>query len=240
MDFVGAVKEVAPVLGVVPECAYVENDCTMTPEYLRHIWEGSTVAHKTNLVGRYLNSRGISHVPTCLRLHMSLKEPDSGEKMPCMLGVVRAVDGEALTMHRTFLDTDGNKANIAKPKKLLPGLKKLTGASIRLSGVPEDGRIGIAEGIETALSCYELLGIPTWAAVNSTMMGAWIPPKGIKSVVVFGDNDENHTGQAAAYSLAHRLMVQYKILTEVEIPETTGDFNDVLRNETLCKRAAMA
>lgn len=227
-DFIGAAKQLAPIVGALPQRAYVEHDQQVSPDYLRQIFKESTKAHPSNLVGFYLKSRGIETVPSCLRLHNDLKEPDTGQKMPCMLALVKAPDATALTMHRTFLDRNGQKADIEKPKKLLPGLKKLTGASIQLSDVPEDGLLGIAEGIETALSCFQLFNIPTWAAVSAGMLEAWIPPKGVKKVAVFADNDKNYTGQAAAYRLANRLVVKDRMVVDVEVPELPGDFNDVL------------
>jgi putative DNA primase/helicase len=52
-------------------------------------------------------------------------------------------------------------------------------------------------------------------------MKTWEPPAGVKSVVVFGDNDANFTGQDAAYTLAHRLAL-LKLAVEVMIPTAVG------------------
>ena len=65
--------------------------------------------------------------------------------------------------------------------------------------------LGIAEGIETAMSAATLFRLPCWAAINSCGLAAWVPPAGVSEVVVFGDNDPKFGGQAAAYNLAHRL-----------------------------------
>jgi putative DNA primase/helicase len=46
--------------------------------------------------------------------------------------------------------------------------------------------------------------------------------------VVFGDNDPNFVGQAAAYALARRVSTQNKIDTAVEIPRSGKDWNDEL------------
>ena len=87
--------------------------------------------------------------------------------------------------------------------------------------------LGIAEGIETALSASALHGVPVWAALNAGLLQEWTPPKDVKAVFVFGDNDASSTGQAAAYALAHRLKGKGLTVT-VEIPARTDtDWNDV-------------
>lgn len=59
-------------------------------------------------------------------------------------------DGRMVALHRTWLHTDGHKADV-------PSVKKQTGAAGPLAGAciplfkPMKGQIGIAEGIETAL-----------------------------------------------------------------------------------------
>jgi putative DNA primase/helicase len=73
-------------------------------------------------------------------------------------------------------------------------------------------------------------GVPVWSCVSSSLMESWAPPEGIKRVIVFGDNDANATGQAAAWSLAHRLNVE-GLHVEVRIPDLEGDWNDVLQGD---------
>jgi len=144
-----------------------------------------------------------------------------------MLAVFTSKEGKALTMHRTYLTSWGDKAEMEKTKKILPGLAKLTGGAIRLFEPTDDGKIGIAEGIETALACYEYFGVPTWSSVSSTLMESFEPPKGVKEVVVFADRDLNFAGQKAAYVLANRLAIKNKLKVSVELPEKPGeDFAD--------------
>jgi len=129
-------------------------------------------------------------------------------------------------MHRTYLDMEtAGKADIADPKKVMPPLKKMSGGAIRLFE-PEYETIGIAEGIETAIACTERFVIPTWAAISTSMMESFEPPKGIRKVYIFGDHDRNFAGQKAAYDLAHKLVIQHKLDVYVYIPEDPGDFLD--------------
>jgi putative DNA primase/helicase len=98
------------------------------------------------------------------------------------------------------------------------------GSAVRLA--EHDDVLGIAEGIETALSASALFRVPCWAALNAEMLRAWSVPSGVKSVVIFGDNDENFTGQAAAYALARKLTTD-GVKAEIKIPDRVGaDWND--------------
>jgi len=226
-DFKEAMEQVDGLLGGIKPCAVIE-DKKVSPEVLRNMFKGSEKAAIGNGGGRYLLGRGLDEYPDTLRFHPGIKEPDSGTVYPAMLAVVSMPDGEAVSMHRTFLDPETwGKAPVEKPKKLMPGLKKISGGAIRLW--PVEDCLGIAEGVETALACKVLFDIPTWSCISSTMMEAFIPPVGVKSVSIFADNDENYTGQKAAYVLANKLVLKYKLNVDVAIPDTHGcDFLDVL------------
>ena len=98
-------------------------------------------------------------------------------------------------------------------------------AAIRL--VPAGETLGIAEGIETALSASALFGVPCWAAMSAGMLAAWEPPPEARRIIIFGDNDANYVGQASEYALARRLRSDERVV-EVQIPAEAGsDWNDV-------------
>ena len=66
--------------------------------------------------------------------------------------------------------------------------------------------LGVAEGgLETALSAGLQHQIPVWACGDAGLFGKWQPPEFVKEVIIYGDNDANFAGHAAAYKLAHRL-----------------------------------
>ena len=86
--------------------------------------------------------------------------------------------------------------------------------------------LGIAEGIETALSASILFNVPGWAASPPACCRNGHRLR-VTTVFVFGDNDASSTGQAAAYALARRLKAK-GLTVSVEIPHATGrDWNDV-------------
>jgi putative DNA primase/helicase len=90
--------------------------------------------------------------------------------------------------------------------------------------------MGVAEGIENALSASILNdGMAVWSAVNGGLLSKWSPPESVQTVHIFADNDASFTGQAKAYALANRLVVQFKIKTMVHLPDEEGDWNDCLQ-----------
>jgi putative DNA primase/helicase len=93
----------------------------------------------------------------------------------------------------------------------------------RLWGMPTDGRLGVAEGVETALAAYKKFGIITWAAMTAFGVEKFEIPPGcnVDSLWIFGDNDHHYKGQSAAYSLAHRIQ-RTGIRVQVMIPEEIG------------------
>jgi putative DNA primase/helicase len=128
------------------------------------------------------------------------------------------------TVHRTYLTEDGHKV-----RKFVFGIPVPSGGAIRLA--PPAETMGVAEGIETALSAAMLWKMPVWATTGTPFLVKWKPPKIAKHIVVFGDNDQNFAGQKAAYDLAHRLVSEGRT-AEVRIPSLVGqDWNDVLQQQ---------
>ena len=88
--------------------------------------------------------------------------------------------------------------------------------------------MGIAEGIESALSAMKLFRTPTWSVLSTYGIETFEPLAEIERLIVFADNDANGTGQKAAYALAVRL--SGRIVVEVKFPKEPGaDWNDALR-----------
>ena len=177
---------------------------------------------------------GLMSFPPCLRTVYNVRyQSDCPSFHPAMIAMVTGPDGAPSTLHRTYLTDDGRKAPVIEPRRLMPG-NVSKGAAIRLA--PAGDVLGIAEGIETALSASALFGVPCWAAVNAGMLAAWQPPSEAKRIIIFGDNDSNYAGQAAAYALARRLGIGCMRVVDVQIPAEVGtDWNNVhqLRRQEL-------
>jgi len=229
IDFKTAVEEIKKVMGTAP-MEKQQPEVKMTKELMRKIYLESRLVESGDPVSLYLRNRGLSVMSNKLRYHPAGYEPETHTKMPTMLATYALPDSTAITMHRTFLTSHGNKADIVNPKKVLPALQEMRGGAIRLFE-PKDGLIAIAEGIETALAVTELTDIPCWSAVSAALLEGFEPPKGIKYVMIFSDNDKSFTGQKAAYALANRLTVQNKLTVEVHLPTQTGDWLDELNRK---------
>lgn len=87
---------------------------------------------------------------------------------------------------------------------------------------PAGTRIGIAEGIETALAASRLFALPFWAATSAALLEKWKPPPVARQIVIAADNDHSFVGQAAAFSLAKGLVRDGYDVT-VSIPKKPGD-----------------
>ena len=147
--------------------------------------------------------------------------------MPSLIAKVTDQDNKPVSIHRTYLTPEGKKAHVPHPKMLMAG-NIPDGSAVRLASFNDT--LGIAEGIETALSAHAIFGIPVWAAISAPMLVKWKPPPMVSKVVIFGDADHNFVGQSASYRLAQQLHKsgEYEKI-EVVIPSINGaDWNDVL------------
>lgn len=195
---------------------------------LAEAWRATQPIQPGDLAHRYLESRCIEELiyPKALRFAPKMRDGEGGIR-PCMVAMVGVYGaGKFSSMHRTFLKPDGSgKAEMESPRKLMAG-ELPEGACVALSDY-HGGPLGIAEGIETAMSASAMYEMPVWSAINSSLLAKWIPPQGCDDVAIFGDRDRKFGGEAAAYTLAHRLAVK-GINVTVHIPDQVGeDFNDI-------------
>jgi putative DNA primase/helicase len=65
-------------------------------------------------------------------------------------------------------------------------------------------------------------------------MSSWIVPTDVRELLVFADNDVNFAGQAAAFTLAHRIK-RTDLTIRIEVPPTIGlDWNDIHQQQRKC------
>lgn len=173
----------------------------------------------------YLKSRGLSDPSSPdLLFNADLTDYEAKRGRPGLVAIVRDGAGSPTGgIHRTFLLDDGSGKAPAGKKMLDP----VAGGSVRLAPLPEDGRLGIAEGIETALSAQAIFRIPTWAALSADGVRRWEWPAGISHVTIFADAGD--AGMQAAAALADRLNAA-DIPNTIVRPLHGDDFNDDLRH----------
>jgi putative DNA primase/helicase len=210
----------------LPEQAKVIATASDGAAYAKKIWRRGVGVRPGDIVDRYLRSRGVGVdlYPPCLRtnaLDWHWDEITSiSSSHPTMLAMVTNPNGEHVATHRTFLADDGlGKANLAKPRKVTG--KYGRGPTIRL--MPPAPLMGIAEGIETAISAALLFGVPTWSVICAGGIESFQPPPECRHLIVFADNDKHGVSQRAARSLTARLSIR----TEIKMPDRPGtDWND--------------
>ena len=191
------------------------------------LWAKTVSATDGDPVSLYLRRRGLAGpVPEHLRLHPRLTYWDGGDRgaWPAMIAPLIRPDGMVLALHRTYLTADGSKAPVPTVKKLTGAAGPLAGAYIPLH-YPQQGVIGIAEGIETAQAAHLASGLPTVAAYCAGNLAVCSWPSGVRRIVVFADADS--AGAAAAQRLKARAM-RAGLRVAVMTPSTPGaDWCDV-------------
>jgi putative DNA primase/helicase len=230
-EFREAAIEIEKIIGTGPpteeaEPAAAIDDAAKYREALALWRQGSRIApgdpvdkYLIGRLGKYESTRALRIIP---ETHFS------GRKMPAMISAYVDQHGDLAGIQRTFLTADGRKYPDLEADRWNTG-KLPDGGAVRLA--KHDNVLGIAEGVETALSATVLYGVPVWAALNANRLRVWQPPQGVSNVVIFGDADRNNVGQAAAFSLGERLERE-KITTQVMIPPEPGmDWNDVLKQQ---------
>lgn len=176
----------------------------------------------------YLNSRGIYAMPRKgVRYSPAEYDHDAGRVVPCMYAIASNEYGEPVYRHVTYLE-NGAKAELETVRKM-SALQEYQG-SVAVKLFDAGAILGIAEGIESALSAASIYKIPTWSTINAGLMQRFKAPTGVVSLYIFADNDTSGTGLAAAFACGRSNILANNDVQEVFIrwPKTLNDFNDFL------------
>lgn len=171
----------------------------------------------------YLASRGLNAASAQLRYHPRTPHGRSPltQYRPALIAAVRD-DSGLVAVHRTFIESGGGGlASLADPRC---GLGRFGSGAVRLGGSAPS--LGLAEGIETALSATALFGVPCWATLGTERFGRVALPAEVRQLFLFLDHDG---GGRRAERLAREAFAQVERI-ETYVPERPGDdWNDVLR-----------
>lgn len=220
--------QISSVLGK-SKVTYSSNNTYNTDDALktmRSVWDSASTPDPNGPVAHYLTRRiGMLWKSPFLKEHLNLW--CDNQQHIAMLWKIVTHNDIAINIHKTYLTQDGHKSSVDRPKRVMQGTLP-EGCAIR-TGPPMEV-MGVAEGVESALSASIMHKIPVWACVNGTMLSKWVPPKTAQHILVFADNDSNYAGQSKAYILANRLEVQFKRKVSVYVPPVVGsDYNDIHR-----------
>ena len=184
------------------------------------IWSESRSLQGT-MAERYLSARGLCTASPELRFHP--RTPHGRRPLtryrPALIAAAR--DDAGLTgIHRTFLDEPTAAGGSRKC-----GLGRFGRGAVRLGGPAPT--IGLAEGIETALSATALFGIPCWATLGTERFGLVALPAETQELMLFLDHDQ---GGRRAEALAREAFGCRLRITAHYPPRPGDDWNDVLRS----------
>ena len=220
-DFATAAREIDEIIGDCRPARPHSDAWRPAARSIKELMEGAT---DPSVVTRYLKRRGLVTASSPVLLgHPACPYYDEDHRLvdrfPAVLAPIRDNSGVLRGLQRIY------DAEVVPRKKTIKIAQTILGCAVRLFEPIED--LGIAEGVENAVAAFDLFGIPTWSAISDQILKAFERPPGIKRIVIFGDNDRNNAGQAAAYDLAARL--NGKLDIDVRIPPDPGtDWLDVL------------
>lgn len=225
-------EEIEKIVGTeTPKTQYVQqpqSDDSRRMDALRRLLDEAT---EPSVVSAYLERRGIQDPPVGLLGHPECPywNDDTGKiigRFPAVLAPILSIDGKLVSVQRIY------DADIKPRKKTMPPVGTINGATVQL--YPVDDELGVAEGVETAIGATLQFGVPTWAAISAHGIEVFQPPAEIAKIHIFGDNDANYEGQAAAFVLARRLSREVRakkrapLEIRVNIPEAEAtDWLDV-------------
>jgi putative DNA primase/helicase len=194
------------------------------------LWHEAKSPEET-IVETYLRNRLCKLGPVAgagvLRFHPNC--PFGPLKVPAMLALITdAVTGEPIGVHRTAIKDDGSgKRELGEGVSSKQILGAARDGAIRLHGVYE--HVGIAEGIETALSASQFFGTAVWATLSSWGIATFPVLNGVKRLTVFADHDN------AGAQAARKCCLRYQaagIDAKIRIPPGMGtDWNDFVMKE---------
>ena len=196
------------------------------PEIFRKLLKSSYHVKNNDPVHKYLKERGLKDLPEALWYAPKCWELETRKEHQAMLAIFQAPDGEAVTIHRTYIKDGKKLTGILEPKKIMPVLKKKTGGAVRLySGKPET--IAVCEGIETAIAIHELFGEIVWPCLSAPLLEAFEPPDWVNTINIYSDNDSNYAGERASYILANKLCIKHKLAVNVYHPKFKDFLDDL-------------
>ena len=232
-----AMREAARFLGLedrqpthqpAPPPEPVIEDRKSLSDFGRQLWWACQDITLNDTAGQYLANRGCE-LPIRggdVRWHPNLKHL-SGYHGPALVALITdALDNEPLSLHRTWIQPDGRKADLNPSRLLLAGHTKRNGV-IRVW--PDDWvtyGLGIAEGIESALTLARAF-TPVWSTIDAGNMARFPVLPVIEALTVAVDNED--TGRKAADAVARRWYAAGREVRLIQPPKPGQDINDWAR-----------
>lgn len=207
-------------LGVVARTAPVMKPPPASPAALR-MWNEAGKADGTP-ASLYLARRGLAAHSAALRYLPSSACRDIPATADGALVAALSNDCDKVrAVQLTYITQDGQKANAIPVRQTFGSMR---GTAVQLS--PCRDILGLAEGVETALSAGQLHEVPVWAVCGRRLDDAPVPSP-VSRVILFADHDP--PGMGAAEDARRKMMAQ-GLDVSICVPPIAGqDWNDVQR-----------
>lgn len=182
-----------------------------------HLRRGLSSAQASNEATRFLERLEFSPYGP------SKDRPQKAARMqgaPALINAISAPNGSIQGLNLTYLNPRTGDRRREGVQKLMIG--RFMGGAVRLA--QPDTELLVAEGYETTQSASRRFGLPGWALLGERNFYSWVPPTGVRTLLIAADN--NPAGEAAAEYLAARAE-SLGIRTRIETPNDIGfDWND--------------
>lgn len=190
----------------------------------RAIWTNRK-ALKGTIAEKYL--REIRNIrppyPLTLAFAPALYYGPARREFPALLAALEDRDGIVTAVQRIYLDPEtGKKAEPARQAKRTKGAMRDGAVKLGRAG----SVLGIAEGVETALSAQRIYSLPVWAALGAQRMKAISLPPDVSEVMIFRDNGE--TGFKEAVAAAEKFEADGRRVMIEPPPAEFKDWNELL------------
>jgi hypothetical protein len=197
------------------------------------MWRGAQDPRGT-IGADYYRSRGLDIgddiAGSVLRFHPQARWIDG--TAPTILAALRDIGtGEIRGLHRTALDADGRKVG----RKMF-GVAM--GCAVMLDHLdPENGFLIVGEGVETAQTARQHLGLkPAWALGSSGAIGALPVLDGVHTLIVLAEHDESGASARAVERAGERWHDAGRNVEIVWPPAGAKDLNDMVREDAAACR----
>ncbi|WP_240334415.1 toprim domain-containing protein, partial [Sphingobium estronivorans] len=133
---------------------------------------------------------------------------------------------QIVAVHRTFFALNAPRiADDLTDSRLMLGRPRQGAVML----APATDMLGLAEGLETAISAMTLLDIPVWATLGSERLHRIALPSRVTRLILLPDNDQ--AGQRAVAKALVAYEYPGRIIQTIWPPMGMNDWNDVHRME---------
>jgi putative DNA primase/helicase len=228
LDVIRAIRRLDHSVLAGGEAPLPSSRTSLSPAWLRQraldLWDDARPVEGTP-AKQYLQRRSIILSPSTLRFHRRtpLGRGKRAVFRPAMLAAVHERE-RLVALQRTFLDPDEPRRarDLGNPRRMLgrPG----QGAVIL---APANDTLGLAEGIETALSAIHLLNIPVWATLGNERLPHIAVPDTVTRLILLPDDDQG--GRIGAAKAEEAYAMPGRTIETLWPPQGFNDWNDALR-----------